>query len=129
MTLNTYAALDAFLGRLEHKNIPSIRSTMVIRRRNGDIAVQYHLTDVVTAHVDGTFTLYSAGYRTSTTKSRMNTFSPARVYQTKGVWKLDVGVGQPHREASKDFLFIDGITVDRNGDVVIPATIEYAEAL
>lgn len=125
MTLNTYAALNAFLGRMEHKNVPSIRSTMVIRRRNGDIAVQYHLTDVVTAHADGTFTLYSAGYRTSTTKSRMNTFSPAKVYQVKGVWKLNTGAATVH----DDIKFLDGITVDRNGDVVIPATIGYAEAL
>lgn len=49
-------------------------------------AVRLHDTDVVTVRPDGSYTLDSGGWRTVTTKDRMNRYSPHRVYSEKGMW-------------------------------------------
>lgn len=55
---------------------------------NGDVGIILHRTEVVTIHADGTYTLRSGGWRTVTTKDRMNTYCPFRVYQHKGEWSV-----------------------------------------
>src|SRR5262249_27597834 len=53
-------------------------------RCGDDYAVVLHSTAVVTIHQDGTYTLRTGGWRTVTTKDRINKYSPARVYSTNG---------------------------------------------
>lgn len=84
--MNTYQSLNSFLGSRTERRVAGIRSTTIIRRSPTAIAVKYHATDVVLAHADGTFTLKTNGYHTSTTKARINNFSPARVYQKSFEW-------------------------------------------
>ena len=52
------------------------------------IALRLHSTDILTFHRDGSVTATSGGWKTSTTKDRLNSFLPHgwRVYQDKGVW-------------------------------------------
>lgn len=54
--------------------------------RNGDVRIILHSTTIVTIHADNTYTLNSGGWRTSTTKDRINKYSPARLYQRKFEW-------------------------------------------
>jgi hypothetical protein len=66
-----------------------------------DIAVRLHSTNVVTLHADGTYTLDSGGWRTVTTKDRINKYAPLdpsrHVYQLKGQWYIDSDcVGSDH---------------------------------
>lgn len=57
--------------------------------RGDSFAVRYHYTDVVTIHPDGTFTLSTGGWETSTTKQRINDYGPARVYSGgHGEWAV-----------------------------------------
>ena len=51
-------------------------------------SVRYHSTDIVAIHRDGTYTLRTGGWETSTTKTRLNEYSPARVYSEGGVWAI-----------------------------------------
>lgn len=77
-----------------------------------DIAVKLHNTDVVTIHSDGTYTLNSGGWRTSTTKARINEHSPARVYSKRGEWRIW------RRDATgidEEWPFFDGIHVNADG--------------
>ena len=74
------------------------------------VAVRLHDTDIVTIHSNGRYTLNSGGWHTSTTKDRINGYSPARVFARKGVWYLTVN--------GQEYGFKDGITVDGNGKVV-----------
>jgi hypothetical protein len=70
---------------------------------NDGIAVRLHATDVVVIHPDNTYTLNSGGWRTVTTKARINEFSPARVSSHNGIWYAG------------EYPFVDGIRVDANG--------------
>lgn len=79
-------------------------NTVEYVRPDGSTVIRLHHTDIVQKHPDGTFTLNSGGWRTSTTKERINSYSPARLFQAKGEWFL-----------SGHVTFIDGMTVDAQG--------------
>jgi len=49
--------------------------------------------------------LYSGGYRTATTKSRINEYSPAKIYQKKFQWFIG------------DKQFLDGVRVNEFGNI------------
>jgi len=75
------------------------RHTTVVRKPTGEIRVTYHSTDVVTVHANGNITLDTGGWRTVTTKTRMNQAANQfglgyQVYQTGGVWRVMVGDNQ-----------------------------------
>ena len=55
------------------------------------IAVRFHWTEVVRYFPNGDVQLNSGGYRTATTKARMNEFSPATVYQKDFQWYVNGG--------------------------------------
>ena len=58
---------------------------------DGSVGIMLHSTYVVKIHPDNSATLNSGGWHTSTTKDRINQYSPVRVYQRKGEWYLDNG--------------------------------------
>ena len=62
---------------------------------------------VIVSKKDGRYTLNSGGWRTLTTKDRINKFSPARIYQENGIWYMRGGSA-----------FYDGIVIDEQGNVV-----------
>lgn len=102
------------LGKRDRKKVGN--NTWMERLGNGSIAVILHSTAVVVIHPDGTFTLDSGGWQTVTTKSRINEFSPAGLFQKKGTWYVADG--------SFDRLveFYDGMKV-RLGGVVSEASV------
>lgn len=85
--------------KVDHNTIEYIRS-------NGDRVIRLHLTDIVTIRRNGTIVLDSGGYRTKTTKERMNQYLPAgqRVWAEKGIWYINMSNG-----AKKPF--VDGMKV------------------
>jgi len=76
---------------------------------NGTVSVRYHTTDVFTLQPDGTITLRSGGWRTVTTRRRINQalryFSiPTVLYQHKFNWYLapyDQGERIPFEEGMR----------------------------
>ncbi|KKK93888.1 hypothetical protein LCGC14_2688360, partial [marine sediment metagenome] len=84
---NTFKAADALLtGRCQDGR--NIANNTRLERRSGSIALRYHATDVVTYHLDGSLTLDSGGWRTTTTKERINWALPRGLHlrRDKGVW-------------------------------------------
>ena len=74
--------------------------------------VTYHQTEVVRYHGGNEFTLDSGGWRTVTTKRRMNQAAQHwgrgfRVYQKAGEWFVSIFAADDGR----DFQFRDGMTV------------------
>jgi hypothetical protein len=69
--------------------------------------VRYHDTDIIKIHSDGSYTLNSGGFRTYTTKQRVNKLTPAHVRQTAFKWFVIAG-GVGHD-------FVDGMKVDSTG--------------
>ena len=65
-----------------------LNNTYAVRRENGRIAVRLHNTDVVTFDPNGDVMLDTGGWKTVTTKSRMNQYlpRPLRVYARNFVW-------------------------------------------
>lgn len=76
----------------------------------GTFGVRLHGTYVVRIHRDGTYTLNSGGWRTVTTKQRINEYSPAKLFQEKHVWYVSAD--------GRDVEFHDGFRVDANGQPI-----------
>lgn len=111
--LGSYDAANQFLGNKESRNWPSIRDTRIHRTIGGNfrgygyeceyranaepvIAVRYHDTDVVLYYADGRIELNSGGYKTFTTKSRINDFCRAAnisIGQTDFKWSVYTPMG------------------------------------
>jgi hypothetical protein len=66
------------------------------------LGVRLHNTVVVEIHRNGRYTLNSGGWRTVTTKDRLNKYSPASVWQTRGRWTVRVD--------GEDREYADGMT-------------------
>ena len=61
-------------------------NTYLVRISPETIGVRLHNTIVVEIHADGSYTLNSGGWRTVTTKARMNEFCPVKVGQKRYDW-------------------------------------------
>lgn len=83
------------------------RNTLKIEYENGNTAIRLHDTDIITKLPNGNSILTSGGYRTPTTKERLNLFSPSCIYQEKGIWYM--------RDGS---MFFDGIEINEKGEVI-----------
>lgn len=80
-------------------------NTVRIEYTDGKVAIRLHDTNVIVQNPDGSFVLNSGGWRTSTTKDRINKYSPYRVWQEKGIWYVNGS------------MFYDGITL--KGDAIV----------
>ncbi len=99
----TYTNAVALLARGRNGQKKLGNNTVLHRIDDNTLAVRLHRTDVVKLHSDGTYTLDSGGWRTVTTKARINEYSPARLYQSNNIWYVG------------DAVYHDGIKVDASG--------------
>lgn len=81
-------------------------NTLKVKYKDGSEAIRLHNTDVVTLLPDGKIQLNSGGWRTNTTKERINDYSPARLWQNKGLWYVDGS------------LFYDNMLIDKDGKLI-----------
>lgn len=99
VSITSYADAHAYLSHGRDKNRRPLEWHTVVNRRDvRTIAITYHQTDVVTYRDDGAILLNSGGWRTQTTKNRINEYSPLRVTQHLGVWYV-----------TPDYIFADGM--------------------
>ena len=89
-------------------------ATTITTEADGTVAVRYHRTDVATLHPDGTVTLRTGGWRTVTTKRRINQALryfgvPTVVYQHRFNWYL------APRDQGDRIEFTDGMRIRANG--------------
>ena len=95
-------ALYKELGILKSKLVR--RNTRLTEYVDGRRTLRLHATDVLTWKPDGVIVLNSGGYRTHTTKERLNAFLPldVRVYQKNYSWYV-------RQDGKKDIDFVDGL--------------------
>lgn len=74
-------------------------------RRGDNIALMYYCTDVVTFTPAGDIILDSGGWRTNTTKRRINQVIGGRLTQRNWMWYID------------DTAFVDGSVVKADGSI------------
>lgn len=97
-------AVDKLEGRERRK----LANHTYLERTSADtIAVRLHATHVVIYHASGDVVLNSGGWRTSTTKDRINNYSPIRITQAAGVWYV-----------REDLTFADHMIVKPDGTLV-----------
>lgn len=89
-------------------------NTYLERRPNNQIAVRLHRTDIITYHPDGSCTLNAGGWKTVTTKDRLNKYSPVCVWQAQSIWY--VSENSPYADKNTDrYLFTDNMLIDSIG--------------
>lgn len=84
-------------------------NTYAIRYGDGTMAYRLHNTDVVT-HGTDFWELNSGGWRTNTTKDRINDWNPFKITQKNGQWFVQAG--------NKTYDFYDGIRFDIDGNLI-----------
>lgn len=91
-------------------------NTVEYTRKDGTRVIRFHLTDIVEFLTDGSVRLNSGGFRTFTTKDRLNQYVPQgwRIWAEKGTWY--VGKGN-YQGIQTRYVFCDGITFHTDGTV------------
>jgi hypothetical protein len=84
-------------------------NTVKYEKEDGTVVIRLHLTDIITFNTDNTVVLNSGGYKTKTTKSRINEFAPVIITQKSSVWYVYY--------SGKEYIFKDGITLYPDGTV------------
>jgi len=106
--MHTYAKLDRMLDQYPHLDRRKLaNNTYAYRKEDDSIGIILHATEIIIVRQDGTYVLNSGGWRTYTTKDRINRFTPARVYQHNHVWYVGY----------EDTPFFDGMIVDQHGAI------------
>jgi len=114
--MNYESAAAKLTGRnAKSRNLAN--NTKLIRKDEHTIVVRLHSTDILTFHDDGRTVYDSGGWKTVTTKARMNEFGPGTISQSKGLWSIAVrGTRWPDGLGStrpSDWVpYADGITWD-----------------
>lgn len=103
MTL-TYADARMKLGNRSKRKLE--RNTYLEPVDADTVAVRLHSTNLILIHSDGRYTLNTGGWRTVTTKARINAYSPARLYSASNIWYVG------------DVVYADGIVVNGAGVVL-----------
>lgn len=122
--IKTAEAWRQFIAGGRHKTYRTAANNTTVREvEGGAVAIQLHATDIVIVLASGGFVLNSGGWRSVTTKERINRYTPARLWQDKSVWYIADKTGKPT-------LFYDGMTIDAEGYPIKPrATLQYEKRL
>jgi hypothetical protein len=84
----THEQAEAILGTKNERRIAN--NTMLVR--HGDtICIRLHATEIITFYPNGAIRLFTGGYRTATTKQRMNAVLNVygvAVHQERSAWYL-----------------------------------------
>ncbi len=118
---NQYKMQDAKLtGRNQQSR--KIDNNTYLQRRNDDIVIKLHDTDIITYRPNGDTILNSGGWRTNTTKERINSNldNDYRLIQDKSIWYLvKYHSTNNYRDLIKSgFRFKDNITIKSNGKII-----------
>lgn len=91
--MNTYTELNDTLRGRDTKKIGN--NTWAVRLGEDRIGIRLHSTIVVVHYSNGQCTVHTGGYRTVTTKDRLNKHTPngVAVFQRKGDWYVTGPIG------------------------------------
>lgn len=99
---------------------PIARSTRIVKIGADCYGIKFHETIVAQYHPNGSIVLNSGGWRTKTTKERINYALsidwPYRIISDNGQWFLYSSSGYP--KGDKICLFTDYLIVKANGDIL-----------
>lgn len=87
--MNTYREFDEFLGKRREKKL--MYKTFAYRVDSTKIAIEHHNTRILIFHKNGDVVYKTDGWRSPTTKKRLNKYGLAgvRIYQKNFVWYFE----------------------------------------
>lgn len=91
-------------------------NTYLEKRDGGNIAVKLHQTDVVTFTPKNEVILSSGGWKTVTTKDRINRYSRAGIHQKNNQWF--VYVSADYSNPDKPVFFENPVTIFKDGVII-----------
>ena len=99
--------LEAFNGEVPRDSRKINNNTFSYNNGKNQEVIRLHETDIMRINANGTITLDSGGWKTATTKARMNEYLPGnyRVYQEKYNWYVSNGL--------ESIPFYDGIVLPK----------------
>jgi len=93
------------------------RNTVEYTRPDGVKMIRFHGTDIMTFPKKGGVILNSGGWKTATTKERMNSHqSECTIMQDKGMWYIS---SNPYQGKDSRIPYFDGIKI-KNGTIINP---------
>jgi hypothetical protein len=124
MKTQTHSSLVALPNGRPSRKVAN--NTLAVRLESGAVALRLHQTDILTAEPSGAVVINSGGWRTSTTKARLNEYlrDGLSISQSRGVWHWSRTLAQPssdgmHRESLG--VFSDGDRLTRTGRLILKA--------
>jgi len=113
-----YKQLEHYLSKGRNKdNRPIANNTRVIRRSPTSIAIKLHDTDVLTFFEDESIQLFTGGWKTVTTKDRINRFLPTGfgyVHSERFVWYFRLG----DWKTGKNYLYQELMTITHDKKII-----------
>ncbi len=112
----TYAQLDSLLvGR--NKDKKKLAPNTYAMRGPKSIAIRLHATDILTFYPCGSVVVKTGGWKTVTTKSRINDYLPVgwHIFQEYGVWRWWKRMVAPEDTGQK---FSDGDCITGRGELL-----------
>jgi len=92
-------------------------NTIEYHRENGERVIRHFFTDILTFKPNGDVVIDCGGYRSFTTKERLNRYlENANIFQERNVWYL----GSWSTPKQDRIVYFDGIIIDKNGKVKNP---------
>lgn len=109
----TYNELSDFIAHGRSKIDRKIENNTMARLGEDRIVIRFHSTDIAQILQDNTIILNSGGYKTFTTKDRMNKIlpNPFRIYQNAGIWYIWNYI------TKVEYPYIDGITINPDSSI------------
>ena len=119
MTVFTFDHAQEVLAAQEKRGFDKkkLANNTYLSKKDDAFVIRLHDTDIVKIKEESSqtfFTVNTDGWMTSTTKERINSFTPLRIFQKRGVWYVYQQVDGREEVVQ----FFDGMTVDQSGRVV-----------
>ena len=119
MTVFTFDHAQEVLAAQEKRGFDKkkLANNTYLTKEDDAFVIRLHDTDIVKIKEESNqtfFTINTDGWMTSTTKERINSFTPLRIFQKRGVWYVYQQVDGREEVVQ----FFDGMTVDQSGRVV-----------
>ena len=108
------------IEKLGNRNVRKVgNNTLLLRFPNGNVALRLHNTHILVFHPNGTVQVNTGGWRTVTTKARINEYLPchAGLTQKDFTWYWSTGDGVTFEEG--DVVTAEGHIERANGAAVM----------
>lgn len=119
MEYDSLESVKETIGNRVSKSVARATKLQLRSEEHEIYALKYHHTDVVTYSPEG-MTLESGGWRTTTTKERMNRFSHANIWTRNWLWYVDDSRPLSKARPYSSRLYFDGMQISWEGEFLNP---------